>query len=52
LSNRGGWIWVKKVAGKVRTAKYGGLVGFHLSGGLLRIFGITSYLPVVTLDVP
>jgi len=36
------------VAGKVRIANYGGLVGSYLSDGLLRIFGITSYLlPVV-----
>ncbi|MBW2560226.1 MAG: DNA translocase FtsK 4TM domain-containing protein, partial [Deltaproteobacteria bacterium] len=36
------------VAGKVKIANYGGLVGSYLSDGLLRIFGITSYLlPVV-----
>ncbi len=36
------------VAGKVRIANYGGLVGSYLSDGLLRIFGIPSYLfPVV-----
>lgn len=31
-------------AGKVGIANYGGLVGSYLSDGLLRIFGITSYL--------
>ena len=32
------------VAGKVRIANYGGLVGSYLSDSLLRIFGVTSYL--------
>jgi len=32
------------VAGTVRVTNYAGLVGSHLSDGLLRIFGITSYL--------
>ncbi|MDO9514691.1 MAG: DNA translocase FtsK 4TM domain-containing protein [Syntrophales bacterium] len=36
------------VGGKVRIANYGGLVGSYLSDGLLRIFGMTSYLfPVI-----
>ncbi|MDD5722932.1 MAG: DNA translocase FtsK 4TM domain-containing protein [Syntrophales bacterium] len=36
------------VAGKMKIANYGGLVGSYLSDGLLRVFGITSYLfPVV-----
>ncbi|MBN2397662.1 MAG: DNA translocase FtsK, partial [Deltaproteobacteria bacterium] len=32
------------VAGKVRIANYGGLVGSYLSDSLLRVFGVTSYL--------
>ena len=31
-------------AGKVRIANYGGLIGSYLSDGLLRVFGVTSYL--------
>jgi len=32
------------VAGKVRTANYGGVVGSYLADGMLRIFGMTSYI--------
>ena len=37
------------VAGKVEVANYGGLVGSYLSDGMLRIFGMTSYLVSVLL---
>ncbi len=32
------------VAGTVRTANYGGIVGSYLADGMLRIFGMTSYI--------
>jgi len=37
------------VASKVEVANYGGLVGSYLSDGMLRIFGMTSYLVSVLL---
>ncbi|MBW2598858.1 MAG: DNA translocase FtsK 4TM domain-containing protein [Deltaproteobacteria bacterium] len=37
------------VAGKVTVANYGGLAGSYLSDGMLRIFGMTSYLFPVLL---
>ncbi|MBW2648253.1 MAG: DNA translocase FtsK 4TM domain-containing protein [Deltaproteobacteria bacterium] len=37
------------VAGKVAVANYGGLAGSYLSDGMLRIFGMTSYLFPVLL---
>ena len=36
-------------AGKVMVANYGGLVGSYLSDGMLRVFGMTSYLFPVLL---
>lgn len=37
------------VSGKVVVANYGGLAGSYLSDGMLRVFGITSYLFPVLL---
>ena len=37
------------VAGKVKVANYGGLVGSYISDGMLRTFGMTSYLFSVLL---
>jgi len=37
------------VAGKVAVANYGGLAGSYLSDGMLKIFGMTSYLVPVLL---